>query len=98
MIGDDKRILINIEDRIFTSIDILTVALGGVLFADAGNVWAKGQSINLADLNYSVGFGLRLGYTKSPDSRVGRIDFAWGLSGGGGFGIVVGVDQIFSVN
>lgn len=94
----DKRFLINIEDRIFTPLNILTVALGGVLFLDAGNVWKEGESVNLFDLNYSVGFGLRLGYTKSPDSRVGRIDFAWALSGDGGFGVVFGVDQIFSLN
>lgn len=93
----DKRLLLNVEDRIFSSVNILTVQLGGVLFFDAGNVWSEETSINLNDLNYSAGFGLRLGYVKSPDSRVGRIDFGWALNGGG-FGIVVGVDQIFSVN
>ncbi len=93
----NKKILFNFEDRIFTSINILTVALGGVLFFDAGNVWPAGESINLRDLNYSIGLGLRLGYTKSPRSRVGRIDFAWPLSRGGGFGISIGVDQQFSI-
>ncbi|MFQ5677121.1 MAG: POTRA domain-containing protein, partial [bacterium] len=38
----DKRFLINVEDRIFTPVNILTVQLGGVLFADAGNVWPTG--------------------------------------------------------
>ena len=94
----DKRLLLNVEDRIFSSLNILTVQLGGVLFFDAGNVWNEEASINLNDLNYSAGFGLRLGYVKSPDSRVGRIDFGWALNGGGGFGVVIGVDQIFSVN
>lgn len=94
----NKRLLFNFEDRIFTSLDILTVAFGGVLFFDAGNVWKENESINLKDLNYSVGFGLRLGYTKSPDSRVGRIDFAWPLKGDSGFGVSIGVDQQFSVN
>ncbi len=93
----DKRLLLNVEDRIFSSLNILTVQLGGVLFFDAGNVWNEQASINLNDLNYSAGFGLRLGYVKSPDSRVGRIDIGWALNGGG-FGIVAGVDQIFSVN
>lgn len=94
----DKRLLINFEDRIFSSVNILTVALGGVLFLDMGNVWPAGEQIDLADLNYSVGFGLRLGYTKSPNSRVGRIDFGWPLNRGGGFGVVIGIDQVFSVN
>ncbi|MFQ5769181.1 MAG: BamA/TamA family outer membrane protein [bacterium] len=93
-----KRLLLNVEDRLFTSLNILTVALGGVLFLDAGNVWTEHESIHLSDLNYSIGFGLRLGYTKSPRSRVGRIDFAWPLKRGRGFGVSIGVDQQFSIN
>jgi hypothetical protein len=93
-----KRVLINLEDRVFTSWNLLTVAFGGVVFVDAGNVWKEGQSIDLTELNFSVGFGLRLGYTKSPNSRVGRIDFAWPLNRGGGFGVSFGVDQQFTIN
>jgi outer membrane protein assembly complex protein YaeT len=33
--------------------------LGGVLFVDAGNVWADSMAFNLHDLRYSVGPGLR---------------------------------------
>ncbi|NIV91834.1 BamA/TamA family outer membrane protein [candidate division KSB1 bacterium] len=94
----DKRLLINIEDRIFTPLKILTVALGGVVFLDAGNVWRPDEAINLSDMNFSVGFGLRLGYTKSPNSRVGRFDFGLPLNRGGGFGVSIGVDQHFSIN
>jgi outer membrane protein assembly factor BamA len=93
-----KRFLVNIEDRIFTSLNLFTVAIGGVIFMDAGNVWEEDETLDLTDLNYSVGFGLRLGYTKSPRSRVGRIDFALPLNRGGGFGVSIGVDQLFSVN
>ena len=93
-----KRFLINFEDRIFTSLNVLTVAFGGVVFMDAGNVWDEDERIDLTDLNYSIGFGLRLGYTKSPRSRVGRIDFGWPINRGGGFGVSIGVDQQFSVN
>jgi outer membrane protein assembly factor BamA len=93
----NKRLLINVEDRLFTGIEFLTVALGGVVFIDAGHVWPDGLAIDLSDLNYSAGFGFRLGYTKSPDSRVSRIDFAWRLNDGG-FGITIGFDQMFTVN
>ncbi|HEX9654823.1 MAG TPA: BamA/TamA family outer membrane protein [bacterium] len=92
----DKRLRVNIEDRIFTPINVLTVALGGVLFFDAGTVWD--ESVDLSELNYSIGFGIRLGYTRSPNSRVGRIDFAWPLHRGGGFGVAIGVDQQFVLN
>jgi outer membrane translocation and assembly module TamA len=33
--------------------------LGAVLFLDAGNVWAESWSVNLKDLRYAVGPGLR---------------------------------------
>jgi outer membrane translocation and assembly module TamA len=33
--------------------------LGGVLFLDAGNVWSRSDGINLSDLRYAVGPGLR---------------------------------------
>jgi outer membrane protein assembly complex protein YaeT len=33
--------------------------LGGVLFVDGGNVWAKDWAIDLGDLHYAVGPGLR---------------------------------------
>ena len=92
------KLLMNLEDRIFTNLNILTVAIGGVVFLDAGNAWQDGETIDLQDLNYSVGFGLRLGYTKSPRSRVGRIDFGWPINRGGGFGVFIGVDQQFSIN
>jgi outer membrane protein assembly factor BamA len=91
----DKRMLLNVEDRVFTPINILTVALGGVFFFDAGTVWD--DAVDLSQLNYSAGLGIRLGYTKSPNSRVGRIDFAWPLNRGG-FGVSVGVDQQFTLN
>lgn len=92
------KFLMNLEDRFFTNLNILTVAIGGVVFLDAGNAWQDGETIDLQDLNYSIGFGLRLGYTKSPNSRVGRIDFGWPINRGGGFGVFIGVDQQFSIN
>ena len=91
----DKRIQMNLENRLFSGIEVLTVALGGVIFADAGNAWNRTESIDLADLNYSVGFGLRLGLTKSPGSQVLAIDFGWPLSRPGGMGVSIRVGQIF---
>ncbi|MFQ5637236.1 MAG: BamA/TamA family outer membrane protein [bacterium] len=95
--GKKSRLLINLEDRIFTPFNILTVAIGGVVFLDAGNVWDVNQTIRLSDLKFSAGFGLRLGYTKSPNSRISRIDFGWKINHGGGFGVSIGIDQQFTL-
>ena len=86
----------NLESRIFPSINILTVELGGVVFFDAGHVWKREQSIDFADLNYSVGVGFRRGFTKAPGSPISRIGFGYPIGRGGGFGIALGVGQQFS--
>ncbi|MCH7760338.1 BamA/TamA family outer membrane protein [candidate division TA06 bacterium] len=101
-ITGEKTLLLNVEDRIFTDIKFLTVALGGVLFLDGGGAWGKGESIQLSDMKYSAGFGFRFGLTKSASSRVGRLDFAIPLEGKGtqfkNIVVSFGSDQIFSLN
>ncbi len=89
-----KQFLLNLEDRIFTPVKILTVALGGVVFFDAGYVWEKENHINLKDLRSDVGIGLRLGFTKALGSRIARLDFARALNEDRYF-ISLGVGQVF---
>jgi outer membrane protein assembly factor BamA len=48
----------------------------GVLFLDAGNVWADSWSINLGDLRYAVGPGLRY---QTPVGPL-RLDFGYQLN------------------
>lgn len=50
-------------------------SLGGAVFIDTGNVFAKVSEIDLADLRSGTGFGLRW---KSPVGPL-RLDFAWKL-------------------
>jgi outer membrane translocation and assembly module TamA len=50
--------------------------LGGVLFIDAGNVWADPFGFQFKDLRYAVGPGLRY---RTPIGPV-RFDFGWQLN------------------
>jgi len=50
--------------------------LGAVLFIDGGNVWADSWSINLSDLRYAAGMGLRY---QTPIGPI-RFDFGYQLN------------------
>ena len=50
--------------------------LGAVLFIDGGNVWADSWSINLSDLQYAAGMGLRY---RTPIGPI-RFDFGYQLN------------------
>ena len=78
-----KILLMNLEDRIFSDLKLATLSLGGVIFADAGGVWEESESINLSELNYTVGFGFRWEISKSASSRITKLDFALPLNGKG---------------
>jgi outer membrane translocation and assembly module TamA len=53
-IGGNTLFAASTEARLF-----LTDKLGGVLFLDAGNVWPDVEDLDLNDLRYAVGTGLR---------------------------------------
>ncbi|MFT5444490.1 MAG: hypothetical protein ACI8W3_003546 [Myxococcota bacterium] len=90
----DKALLLNAETRLFSPVEILTVALGAVAFVDAGRAWAEDQDIKLDEVGVSAGFGMRFGFTRAPNEPTGRIDFGWPLSEGG-FALTIGAEQQF---
>jgi outer membrane protein insertion porin family len=69
-IGGNGLLLANLELRF-----PLAGALGGVVFADSGNVWADWRDINLSEVRTGIGVGLRY---LSPIGPL-RIDFGWKL-------------------
>jgi outer membrane protein assembly factor BamA len=92
-----KLMLINIEDRQFWGDFSLgpKVALGSVVFLDAGNVWKDDEDIALDDLNWSAGVGLRLGLSNMPSQPILRLDLGWAIAGNDGFEVTVGMEQHF---
>jgi len=92
--GGEYQILLNLENRVFSNIEILTVGIGGVIFADIGNVWSRKDAIRFSDLMATVGPGLRFGVSRSSEAEVVRIDFGYALTRGKWL-ISVGTRQFF---
>jgi len=79
----DKRLLLNVEDRIFLAEDLFRlVALGILIFFDTGFVWDEGQSVDLADLRYAVGTGLRVALPAVAGTNI--LQITWGFPLGSG--------------
>ncbi len=72
-----NELVVNFEDRLFTPWRILTVALGGILFCDAGYVW--NEKLPGRKLHADVGAGILLGLTKSYDCKIIYLNVAKSL-------------------
>jgi hypothetical protein len=70
---------LNLEDRIDTGIEVLSIRMGLVAFADAGWVHGPQQGLSMGETIRSVGCGLRFGSSHLFGSGVGRLDIAWPL-------------------
>jgi hypothetical protein len=77
-----SRALLTVEQRVYTDwYPFRLVRVGGAIFADVGRTWGSGV-IGSSDpgLLRDVGFGFRLGNTRSGLGNVLHIDFAFPLN------------------
>ena len=95
----ERQLLMNLEDRQFWgSVSIgPKIEVGTVLFVDAGNVWKEEEEIDMDELNWSTGFGFRLGFSNMPKQPIFRIDFGWSVDyeGDNNFAVTIGQEQHF---
>jgi outer membrane protein assembly factor BamA len=77
-----SRALFTVEQRFYTDwYPFRLVRVGGAIFADVGRTWGSGVVGNSdPGLLRDVGFGLRLGNTRSGLGNVLHIDFAFPLN------------------
>lgn len=92
--GGDSRIIVNLENRLFSDLEILSFGIGGAVFADIGNIWARDDAFAWRQTRAAVGGGLRLGANRSTHAEIVRIDIAYAL-GRGRWQISAGADQYF---
>ncbi len=80
----DKRVAVNLEDRIHWAEDVWKIlSFGSVFFLDVGTSTENSLDKALQNEVYSdAGFGLRVGLPRSSGSRVLRFDVAYPLRDG----------------
>ena len=77
----DKRLMWNLEHRVFSGKEILQLFSPGVaVFFDAGLATPKGEPLRLADFKSDIGIGLRFGIARAAGNNILRIDVAYALS------------------
>jgi hypothetical protein len=79
----NSRVLLTLEERVFTDWNLWRLAqIGGAVFIDTGRTWgpALGGGESLGMLS-DVGFGLRLGNSRSALANVLHLDVAFPLGG-----------------
>ncbi len=80
----ERRVLLNVEDRVFLYDEWLHLLdLGAVLFYDAGYAWGPSAPTRVNDLRHSVGVGLRVAPSRSASNSPVRIDLARALNANG---------------
>ncbi len=79
----DKRALLTLEQRFFSDwYPMRLFRVGGAVFFDAGRTWGRSPvSDRNNELLKDVGFGLRIGNTRSGQGRMTHIDLAFPLDG-----------------
>lgn len=77
----DRRVLFNLEHRVFLGREMLQlVSPGAVVFFDAGAAPAAGQPLTFSTFRSDVGVGLRFSISRAASNSVLRIDAAYALN------------------
>ncbi len=79
----DRRFLVTFEQRFYTPWELLRlVNVGAAVFADVGRAWFENESPDAGSgILKDIGFGLRLGSTRSGRGRMLHLDVAFPLDG-----------------
>lgn len=77
----NKRIVWNIEHRLFSGREVLQLAsFGAAVFFDTGAATPEGRPLNLSEFKSDVGVGLRIAISRASSNSILRVDAAYPLN------------------
>lgn len=91
----NKFLRFGVEDRIYVTPKLFgIVAFGLLLFGEGGYVWGEGESMDLGELRYDVGGGLRAAVPSASGKSV--VQLTWGFPVGAPYSFFE--DMIFTLS
>ncbi len=77
----NKRIVWNLEHRLFTGREVLQLAsFGAAVFFDTGAATPEGQPLKFSEFKSDIGVGLRIAISRASTNSIIRIDAAYPLN------------------
>lgn len=77
----DRRVLVNVEHRIFGGFEVLQLfSLGAAVFVDSGTAVEPGVPLRLSSMKTDAGVGLRVGIARAAVNTVLRLDCAYAFN------------------
>ncbi|MCI0514484.1 hypothetical protein L0128_14815 [candidate division KSB1 bacterium] len=74
-----KRLVFNLEDRLYPKLYFYSFGIGAAIFSDIGYIWGPGATLDWQRPLVTLGFGLRIGSPKTNGAGILRFDLAWCL-------------------
>jgi hypothetical protein len=82
-VGGDRSWLFTVEQRFYTDWHVWRlIHVGAAVFADVGSAWTSGAGSNELGVLRDLGFGLRLGSSRSAQGAMLHVDWAFAFDGG----------------
>lgn len=77
----NKRLVWNLEHRLFTGREVLQLAsFGAAVFFDTGTATPSGRPLKLSEFKSDVGVGLRIAISRASTNSILRVDAAYPLN------------------
>lgn len=71
------RFLLEAEQRLFPRLEVGTMVPALAVFLNAGNTYDSYSAFEPSDLHYALGFGLRLGASKTVQKLIHHVNLSW---------------------
>jgi hemolysin activation/secretion protein len=93
-LSGQRLLLMNLEDRAFSGLNLWFLRLGGAFFFDSGIVWNQGEGLGGQRIHSDAGLGIRIESGKTLGNGIFRFDIAYNFDQRS-FSLILSTDHLF---